>query len=312
MKREVIQDFLNLPGIAGVALMDGRSRPYFCGIDQALNFQQKEALAQGILQVVETIPDSFDVFEFQFAEHQVRLYRLDRGMVLLVLTHQRLICADYLSMITQLKTVLKEDIPNAIATFRLLAGNVTLTGLHYRRQSAAPATTPNTTTALQSEKPQATRATPLADIPLVEETPLANSSPAPFLPEPSPPNAKTSDAATLFEAIAALNHLSQFTTQYLGTHVIANYWKATRPSSDWLATVQVDRTAQFTVTGAPPQATTTPLTAPERQWLQEWVTAFVKRCSQVMRDFPAIVEQKALNNQQKALLLKPFNDSTKG
>ncbi|HEY9884968.1 MAG TPA: hypothetical protein V6C98_15290, partial [Thermosynechococcaceae cyanobacterium] len=67
MKREVIQDFLNLPGIAGVALMDGRSRPYFCGIDQALNFQQKEALAQGILQVVETIPDSFDVFEFQFA-----------------------------------------------------------------------------------------------------------------------------------------------------------------------------------------------------------------------------------------------------
>ena len=305
MKREVIQDFLNLPGIAGVALMDGRSRPYFCGIDQALNFQQKEALAQGILQVVETIPDSFDVFEFQFAEHQVRLYRLDRGMVLLVLTHQRLVCADYLSMITQLKAVLKEDIPNAIATFRLLAGNVTLTGLHYRKQSAAPATTPSATIALQPEKPQAA-ATPLA------ATPLADSSPAPFLPAPSPPSAKTPDTATLAEAIAALNHLSQFTTQYLGTHVIANYWKATRPTSDWLATVQVDRTAQFTVIGAPPQAATAPLTAPERQWLQEWVTAFVKRCSQVMRDFPAIVEQKALNDQQKALLLEPLHDSTKG
>lgn len=310
MKREVIQDFLNLPGIAGVALMDGRSRPYFCGIDQALNFQQKEALAQGILQVVETIPDSFDVFEFQFAEHQVRLYRLDRGMVLLVLTHQRLVRADYLSLITQLKAVLKEDIPNAIATFRLLAGNVTLTGLHYRKQSAAPATTPNATTALQSEKPLAAR-------PLVEDTPPADSSPAPFLPEPSlpepsPHSAKTPDTATVFEAIAALNHLSQFTTQYLGTHVIANYWKATRPPSDWLATVQVDRTAQFTVIGSPPQAAKAPLTTPERQWLQEWVTAFIKRCSQVMRDFPAIVEQKALNDQQKALLLEPFNDSTEG
>ena len=305
MKREVIQDFLNLPGIAGVALMDGRSRPYFCGIDQALNFQQKEALAQGILQVVETIPDSFDVFEFQFAEHQVRLYRLDRGMVLLVLTHQRLVRADYLSTITQLKAVLKEDIPNAIATFRLLAGNVTLTGLHYRKQSAASTTTPGAAI-VQSEKPKAVAATPLADIP------LANISPVPFLPEPSPPSAKTPDAATLAEAIAALNHLSQFTTQYLGTHVIANYWKATRPPSDWLATVQIDRTAQFTVTGAPPQAATAPLTAPERRWLQEWVIAFIKRCSQIMRDFPAIVEQKALNDQQKALLLEPLNDSTKG
>ncbi len=299
--------------------MDGRSRPYFCGIDQTLNFQQKEALAQGILQVVETIPESFDVFEFQFAEHQVRLYRLDRGMVLLVLTHERLVCADYLSMITQLRAVLKEDIPNAIATFRLLAGSVTLPGLHYRKQNAAPATTPNATSALPSEKPQA--ATPLAKIPLTNtplaKTPLADSTPAPFLPEPSPPSAKTPstkapDAATLFEAIAALNHLSQFTTQYLGTHVIANYWKATRPPSGWLATVQVDRAAQFTVTGASPQAATTPLTAPERRWLQEWVIAFIKRCSQVMRDFPAIVEQKALNDQQKALLLEPLDDSTNG
>ena len=286
--------------------MDGRSRPYFCGIDQTLNFQQKEALAQGILQVVETIPDSFDVFEFQFAENQVQLYRLDRGMVLLVLTDQGLVRADYLSTIAQLKAVLKKDIPNAIATFRLLAGNITLTGLHYHKHSAIPATTPSATRAFQSEEPQVARATPLA------ASSLTNSSPAPFLPESSPPSAKIPDTVTLSEAIAALNHLSQFTTQYLGVHVIANYWKATRPPSDWLATVQIDRTAQFSVTGSLSQAAHIPLTAPEQLWLQEWVSAFIKRCSQVMRDFPAIVEQKVLNDQQKALLLEPLNDSRKG
>lgn len=288
MKREVIQDFLNLPGIAGVALMDGRSRPYFCGIDQTLNFQQKEALAQGILQVVETIPGGFDVFEFQFAEHQVRLYRLDRGMVLLVLTHQRLVYADYLGAIQQLKTVLQEDIPNAIATFRLLAGNITLTGLHYRKHSAATVTTASPTApAFEALQPDLT------------------------LPwsEPSPANVKVTDPATLSnratlkEAIAALNHLSQFTTPYLGTHVIANYWKATRPPSDWLAAIQIDRAAQFSFTEASPQAATMSLTAQEQQWLQEWVAAFIKRCSQVIRDFPAIVEQKALNASQKVLLL---------
>jgi len=90
MNQEVIQSFLNLQGIAGIALIDGRSRPYFCGIDQALNFQQKEALAQGILQVIETIPEGFDSFEFQFTGHDVYIYKLKHGIVLLVLTNHSL------------------------------------------------------------------------------------------------------------------------------------------------------------------------------------------------------------------------------
>ncbi|MBW4469828.1 MAG: hypothetical protein KME45_05420 [Stenomitos rutilans HA7619-LM2] len=288
MKREVIQDFLNLPGIAGVALMDGRSRPYFCGIDQTLNFQQKEALAQGILQVVETIPSGFNLFEFQFTEYQAHLYRLDRGMVLLVLTDQDLVYADYLSVIQQLQTVLREDMPNAIATFRLMAGNITLTGLHYRKHSADPAPT---------EKLDADP-TPASAEAAVSETP-----PAIVLSAPESANQAPSKPATLKDAIAALNHLSQFTTQYLGTHVIANYWKATRPQLDWLANVQVDRTAQFSFTGASAQEMTTSLTPQQQEWLQTWVTAFIKRCAQVIRDFPTIVKQKGLNDQQATLLL---------
>ncbi len=53
MKQEVIEAFLNLPGVVGIGLMDGHSRPYFYGVDQNLNFQQKEALAHGIQQVIE-------------------------------------------------------------------------------------------------------------------------------------------------------------------------------------------------------------------------------------------------------------------
>ena len=104
MKREVVQDFLNLPGIAGVALMDGRSRPYFCGVDQTLNFQQKEALAQGIRQVVDTTPAGFESFEFQFTGHQVYIYKLDQGIILLVLTRDGLVYRDYLQAIAKLKT----------------------------------------------------------------------------------------------------------------------------------------------------------------------------------------------------------------
>lgn len=269
--------------------MDGRSRPYFCGVDQTLNFQQKEALAQGLLQVVETIPGGFDAFEFQFAEHQVHLYKLDRGMVLLVLTCPSLVYADYLGSIKQLQAVLQEDIPNAIATFRLIAGNITLTGLNYRKHTADPATLADSVVTTDTQDDCSEPSSVLN--PLPESSAEILSSPA--------------DPTTLREAIAALNHLSQFTTQYLGTHVITNYWKATRPPADCLTNVQIDRSAQFSFTGSLPQGTLTPLTPQEQQCLQVWVSAFIKRCAQVIRDFPAIVDQKALNDQQKALLLTP-------
>ncbi len=153
MKREVIQDFLNLPGIAGVALMDGRSRPYFCGVDQTLNFQQKEALAQGILRVVETIPAGFETFEFQFTGHQVHIYKLEHGIILLVLTRTDLVYADYVKTIKNLKAVLKEDITNAIATFRLIAGNMTLSGVTYRKPITSTTSSSNAGTITASGKP---------------------------------------------------------------------------------------------------------------------------------------------------------------
>ncbi len=121
MKQQVIQDFLNLPGVTGIALMDGRSRPYFHGVDQSLNFQQKEALSQGILQVVATTPAGFESFEFQFTEHQVHIYKLKQGMILLVLTGSQLVYADYLTAIAALKTALQDDLATSILTFRTLA-----------------------------------------------------------------------------------------------------------------------------------------------------------------------------------------------
>jgi hypothetical protein len=99
-----------------------------------------------------------------------------------------------------------------------------------------------------------------------------------------------------------LNHLSQFTTSYLGTHVIVNYWKSTRPQHEWLNQFEIDRSAHFTFSGSPQEAQKS-LSLEEQQWIREWVAAFTKRCALVIRDFPNLVEQKALNEEQKAMLL---------
>ena len=115
MRQEVIRDFLNLPGIAGIALMDGRSRPYFYGLDQLLSPEQKIALSQGILQVVGTIPDGFATFEFQFATQRIHLYRLGQQLTLIVIIQGNLAAPAYANSIQQLQSLLQADITKVVA-----------------------------------------------------------------------------------------------------------------------------------------------------------------------------------------------------
>lgn len=244
MKQEGIRDFLNLPGIVGVALMDGRSRPFFGDIAQTFNLQQKEALAQGVLQVIETIPESFESFEFQFSDYQVYIYKLGFGRVLLVLARQTLDDSDYLQRIEVVREAIRADFEGAIATLSLLTADQTL------------------------------------------DKPIEKSQPQP-------------SSATLQDVLAALNHLSKFTTQYLGVPVIVNYLKSTRPDQEWVHQFQIDRAGHISFSGDESDSS---LSAKQQQWIQDWVAAFIRRCSQVIRNFAALVEQ-ALNPQQAAFLL---------
>jgi hypothetical protein len=344
MKQEVIQDFLNLPGIVGVALMDGRSRPYFCGVDQTLNFQQKEALAQGILQVVQTIPSGFEAFQFQFTGYQVHIYKLAHGMILLVLTQSDLVYADYLKTIKDLKAALQEDMTTAIASFRSAAGNLSL-----RRKgcydpdeplpSIAKPTTPSVSASTRAAAvaPTAAVANPVPVAPVVPAPPVVPPAPVPppILPVASPPSVAPSTIAapvasidcsvphprmlstppsvdvTLKEVLGALNWLSGFAMQYFGRPVIVNYWKSTRPNYTWLHQFQVERTAQITWAepSLPPSNdngthnSTKPLSLQEQQWLQAWIAAFLERCSQVVREFPALVEHENFAASHKKILL---------
>jgi hypothetical protein len=247
MKQEGIRDFLNLPGIVSVALMDGQSQPFFADLDRAFNLQQKEALSQGVLQVIETIPEGFESFEFQFSAYQVYIYKLIFGRVLLVLARQNLDYSDYSQKIEFVREAIQTDFEGAIATLRTLTVSQT------------------------------------------PDEPIGK-------PQPQP------SSATLQDVLAAFDHLSRFTTQYLGIPVIVNYLKSTRPDQEWLQQFQIDRAAHISFSSIESDMTQ-PLSDEQQQWIRDWMAAFIRRCSQAVRDFATIVEQKALNPQQKALLL---------
>lgn len=266
MNQGVVEAFLGLPGVVGVALMDGRARPYFFGLDEALSFQQKETLTQGILQVIKTAPEGVDAFEIYFTGYQIYIYKLPRNIIFLALTSSELVPSDYLQVAQPLLQALQDNTGNVIATFGLLASNImTQSGQNYWGKSPIAEVS----------------ASVAAEVPTLVET----------IPPPS---------VTIKDLVSALNQLSDFTKQYLGTTLIANYWQATRPKIAWLDDFQIKRGGEISFSGS----LTIPLTVAQHQEVQQWVTAFIQRCTQIIRDFRSLVEHKGLTEEHKHLLLE--------
>ncbi len=134
MSREVIQSLLNLRGVGGVVLASRRNRPYFFGIESLLD-RTKQMLAQGLLQIAENIPDTFDTFSFHFAGSSVFVYRLGQGTLLIVIANPSLPTTEYQQIIAKIKHLVEVDPYNTIGALRSLLGSST---------SPTTSTTPST------------------------------------------------------------------------------------------------------------------------------------------------------------------------
>jgi hypothetical protein len=269
MKKQVILNFLNFPGIMGLGLMDGHSRPYFSGIDQSLNFQQKEALIQGIQQVVSTTPASFESFSFGFSHQEVHIHKLENGVILLVVTDTQLERPQFDEVIYQLKETLETDPHSAVSTFRLLAGSTTL-----NRPLASP-----------SDAGRVATSTP----------PIQSASPA------TAPVVSAQSSVSWQECVSALDVLTDATAQYLGKIVVANTWRNTRPTNA-LPHLTSDRSGHFSFKPEASLKNTDPIDAEDYQMLQKWVQTFIQRCSLIIRDYPEMVLDQSLTDQQRTIL----------
>ncbi|MEA5485987.1 MULTISPECIES: hypothetical protein [Pseudanabaena] len=366
MSREVIQDFLHSAGVVGIALTNRRMRPYFYGLN-AVEIRTKQALGQGVLQVVENVPEGFESFEFHFSGHVVFIYKLTHGLVLLVLTDSDLKVVDYRRGITKIKYLIETDTYNTVAYFKLLLGSVTQHSLpssnwkaseananiqatgqesstiqsftnptvHPKSEDIPSTVNARTQTDKQHKAISNTRASTTASNTNLRASSTASttgqSQSNPNKPQTPPTSAATSSVSTptnragvnnnptkvtdsptksvsaktdpqeykLDELLSALNKLSHFTTQYLGKVVVTNYWKSTRPASSWLAEFEVDRSGQISY----PKQAAIACTPEQIQQIQAWVSAYIKRCKQVIRNFDQMLEQDCLSDRQRQILL---------
>ncbi|MEY2977444.1 MAG: hypothetical protein RLZZ435_1583 [Cyanobacteriota bacterium] len=302
MKREVVQEFLGLPSIVGLALMDGRSRPCFYGVSERLNLQQREALAQGLCQVLETTPSSFKTFEFQFSGVRAYVYKLTEGLVLLVVVDNALSVAEYREVFKTFKQTLEDNVGSAISTLRYLAG--AQTSSNRARASGGTAT--------QGTSTQGTRNLGLMTGGLRTGSTISSSiaSGRTSTGQQSGRSSaqsnrgQTPEVGILKEYFLGINQLSSFAKKYLGTAVIVNYWKSSRPQVKWLEGFQIDRSGNVTCLAENTQLIQQPVSTQQQEWLRDWVQSFIKRCSTVIRDFPNLAEAEAFSPEQKRLF--PF------
>jgi hypothetical protein len=193
MESQAIQAFINCPGIIGLALMDGRSQPHFCGIEGLLNYQQREALTQGIQQVVSTTPLEFESFTFCFNRHDAHVHKFADEVILLVVAVPDLAADQYAQSIAGLRQAFDADPQDLVTSLRMAAGTTTLEKQAYWQAPAQPA--------------------------------IAWPTPQPS-PEPEPTGAETPPWQDVLEA---LDQLSDGTARYLGKIVVTNTWRSTRP-----------------------------------------------------------------------------------
>ncbi len=205
MSREVVQDFLNVTGIVGVALLNRRIRPCFVQLDERLDGNQQLALSQGLMQVVGDTSEEFHTFEFYFAEAWVWLHKFPNGVILLVLAEPRLEQATYQKHLACLQAAFIQDMYQVLSAFKQQAGAVT---------------SGNRT--------------------LIRTLGTVPKPPAP--PKSVEQYRKPTQALPPRSAIvAAMNELSTYGTQYLGKMVVANYWRSSRPNVPVLQKFEIDR-----------------------------------------------------------------------
>jgi hypothetical protein len=313
MKREVIQELLNLHGVEAIALVTRKMRPVFHGLSHRLDERQKLTLGQGVLQMLENTAVGFDLFEFYFLNHTVFIYKQTSGLVLLVVTNPELDLKEFQIQIDKFRQILAQDIYSGVTLFKQISGSTTqpdqinFDGVELSSRqlvSAAPVNLPKDSPQSHIEKPR--------EKPRVETKEKPGEKLAEMLPSKSQvlsPVAQTpADSVPLQTWLDDLNKISACGGQYLGKTIAGNYWKSTR-SPGWLEEFQIDSNVHLS--HPKPEML---CDREQTKDLQKWAVSYVQQCKRVIRNFDVILQQKTIDFSRTDFLitlLKGVNEGQK-
>ncbi|NEQ50208.1 MAG: hypothetical protein F6K11_08765 [Leptolyngbya sp. SIO3F4] len=128
MQCQLIQNFLNLPGIIGFSLMSldqekSLGQAYSVGFAQGNSPETQPRLIMGIQQIIATTPTFLEFCEFQFGLYRVEVHKIESEAVLIVFSESEMssqhsksiseliqfIKADYLALVESIQSINARD-----------------------------------------------------------------------------------------------------------------------------------------------------------------------------------------------------------
>lgn len=267
MIEATIKNFLNLPGVIGLGII-------------LIQEQSKSYLClkeQSVQwQVKEFLNHNFvhnilknpDAFDcFEFPIHTNYVYTYKvSSQVTLLVLTSMGLAAIKTIANLQLKTVLQKDVDRAIVIFQKLA----------------------------------------------KEFPLSRAIAQP-IPQPSQVcdgtqsvSFRQQEKISVLELLNALNHLSKFTSTYMGRKSTIKYWDSTRPKQiECLAYFQMNENAEFIFTGNDTEI----VNQMQHYWIRKWTSTFLRKTALILPNLPETIEQKCLSDREKFLILPLQSES---
>ncbi len=96
---------------------------------------------------------------------------------------------------------------------------------------------------------------------------------------------------TLEKFLEIFNHLTAISRRYLGKTMTQKYWESSRPLFEWLDNFEITASAEITFKGE----LNTILNPTKLQWLQAWVKTFIENCSQIVQNYPQMIDSELIN-----------------
>jgi hypothetical protein len=96
--------------------------------------------------------------------------------------------------------------------------------------------------------------------------------------------------------ISAFNHLVAVAGRYLGTAIMTRHLLRSRPTSECLSLVTIDRKGKMEISD------TEWLTSEQIAAFSEWIQGFVRECSKIIRNFDRLARQEGLTEEEIAVL----------
>ncbi|BAC08137.1 tlr0585 [Thermosynechococcus vestitus BP-1] len=118
-------------------------------------------------------------------------------------------------------------------------------------------------------------------------------------PEGAPSGMTAASAAQaplqLAQLLGHLNRVSKVAQKYLGSRIVANYWRASRPPSSWCADFLVSDDGSITYHGPlPPQEVL--VNSSQQQQLETWLVSFVDQCHRILPLFRQDLQKARLSD----------------